>query len=182
MPVNFTIFNEVFVLYFLKSKINKNEGTYLLKFFSADELVIFAWLDDWFFGSGCVTHFFLENSFVFLEDLLDQGVFANARWANKNEWLSSEWSRVERMEVLFSVNIDIILQKLQLWKNTYGFVQKNTAQEIVEHLTDLWVALHIFFMGLNKLVFTDREILKHLVIKVYFAKVKWLTAIVFHTL
>ena len=76
------------------------------------------------------------------------------------------------MEVLFSVNIDIILQKLQLLKNTYGFVQKNTAQEIVQHLTDLWVALHIFFMGLNKLVFTDREILKHLVIKVYFAKVK----------
>jgi hypothetical protein len=48
-------------------------------------------------------------------------------------------------------------------------VQKNTTQEIVEHLTDFWVALNIFFMGFNKLVLTDREILKDLVIKVYFA-------------
>ena len=51
-------------------------------------------------------------------------------------------------------------------------MQKNTTQEIVENLTDFGVALNIFFVGFNKLVFTDREILKDLVIKVYFAKIK----------
>jgi len=48
-------------------------------------------------------------------------------------------------------------------------VQKHTTQEIVEHLTDFWVALNIFFVGFNKLIFTDWEVLKNLVIKVYFA-------------
>lgn len=72
------------------------------------------------------------------------------------------------MEVFFGVNKNIILESYKFQNYTYRFVQKNTTQEIVEHFTDFWVTLNIFFMGFNKLVLTDREILKDLVIKVYF--------------
>jgi hypothetical protein len=56
-----------------------------------------------------------------------------------------------------------------LIKSTYWFVQKYTTQEIVEHLADFWVALNILFVRFNKLIFTDRKVLKNLIIKVYFA-------------
>jgi len=47
---------------------------------------------------------------------LNQGVLSHSRWAYKNKWLSSQRSWVERMEVFFGVNINIILEKLQLSK------------------------------------------------------------------
>jgi hypothetical protein len=52
---------------------------------------------------------------------------------------------------------------------TYWFVEEDTAQKVVEYFTNLGVAHDIFFVRLNQLVFTDREILKNLIIKVDFA-------------
>ena len=48
-------------------------------------------------------------------------------------------------------------------------MEKHTAQKVIEHFTNLWVAHDILLMALDELVFTDREILEHLVIKVDFA-------------
>lgn len=102
----------------------KSKKTYLLKFFLANQLIVVSWLYD-FFGRSCrIADFLLEDSLVLLEDGLDQSVLADTWWPHKNEWLSSEGSRVERMEVLLCVNEYIIL-KLQISKSS-------------ELLTGLW--------------------------------------------
>ena len=90
------------------------EWTYFLKFLHADDLIIFACFLNRFCRSGGIADLFLENSIVLLEDLLNKSILSNSRWAYQNEWLSSEWGRVEWMEVFFGVNINIVLQKLQI--------------------------------------------------------------------
>lgn len=51
-------------------------------------------------------------------------------------------------------------------------MQEHTAQKVIEHLSDLWVALHILFVRLDELIFSDGEVLEDLVIKVNLAKVQ----------
>ena len=100
--------------------MRNQESTYFLKFFLGDELVIIAWLDNWFLRSSGVADLLLENSLVFLEDLLNQSVFSNSRWAHQDEWLASQWSWVERMEIFLRVNINIILlRKVTKFKTWY---------------------------------------------------------------
>ena len=83
--------------------------TYFFKFFAANQLVIFPWLQMFLLWTSCVWNFLLEDTFVLLQDLLDKGILSNTWWSNDNEWFASQRSRVERMEVLFGVNVDIIL-------------------------------------------------------------------------
>jgi hypothetical protein len=56
-----------------------------------------------------------------------------------------------------------------IFKITYGFVKKHTTQKVIEDFTDLRMAHDILFMALNELIFTHREVLKNLVIKIDFA-------------
>jgi hypothetical protein len=48
-------------------------------------------------------------------------------------------------------------------------MEKDTTQKVIEHFTNLGMTHDIFLVALNELIFTDREILKHLVIKIDFA-------------
>ena len=127
--------------------------------------------------TSCVWNFLLEDTFVLLQDLLDKGILSNTWWSNDNEWFASQRSRVERMEVLFGVNVDIILFWIKISlsyassSNTYRFVKEHWWQEIIEHFSDFWVRLNVFFMGLNQLIFTDWKVLEYFIVKVNFTQV-----------
>jgi hypothetical protein len=54
---------------------------------------------------------------------------------------------------------------------TYWFVKQNTTQEIVENLSDFWVAGNVFLVTFDELIFPDREVLKDFVIKVDFTEI-----------
>jgi hypothetical protein len=54
---------------------------------------------------------------------------------------------------------------------TYWLVKKDTAQEIIEHFSDLWVVLYILLMLLNKLILPVGQVGKNFVIEVHFTKV-----------
>ena len=59
--------------------------------------------------TSSVRHFLLKNTFVFLKNRLHKGILSYTGWPNNNEWFASQRSWVERMEILFGVNVDIIL-------------------------------------------------------------------------
>mmetsp|Transcript_13155 Transcript_13155/g.20455 ORF Transcript_13155/g.20455 Transcript_13155/m.20455 type:complete len:221 (+) Transcript_13155:92-754(+) len=97
VAVDLAVLHEVFVLNFL------------LELFTANQIVVISRLDHFLRGTGRVAHLLLEDALVLLENLLDQSVLADTRWANQDEGLSAEGRRVVGMEVLLGVDEDIIL-------------------------------------------------------------------------
>ena len=64
-------------------------------------------------GSRRVTDLLFKDAGIFVEHLVQQGGLAHARGTDHNERLAAHGARVERMEVLLSVHIDIILLKIK---------------------------------------------------------------------
>ena len=92
-------------------------------------IVVFAGLFNLFDWTSSVTYLLLKNALVFLKYSREKYVFTDTTGSNKDEWLASQWSRVERMEILFGVNVDIILySKISLSYAsmiTYRFVKEH---------------------------------------------------------
>lgn len=152
-------------------------NTYLLELLLCDEVVIFTrFLFIALWWPRCITDLFLEDALILFEDLLDEGILTNTWWSYKDEGLSSQWCRIEWVEVFFAVNIYIILIKyskirIDLWNVTYRFVEQYTAKKIVKNFSNFWMLMNICFMALNEFVFSDGEISEDLVIKVNFIKI-----------
>ena len=61
-----------------------------------------------------------------------------------------------------SVDSQMLMQGL-----TYGLVEQDGGEEVVEDLTDLRMVRNVVVMGLHQLIFPLGQVGQHLVIKVY---------------
>lgn len=82
--------------------------TYLFELISCYEVVV-ATLFNLFLGSRGVADLPFEYSLVLLQYFLDQCILSNTGWTDNDDGLSFQWSWVERAEVLFGEDKNIIL-------------------------------------------------------------------------